>query len=73
MMFYVFYVNFSRASDFGLMKIDGKGRVISFSEKPKGEDLNAMVNSPWHLYILSSSLMDIQDCQFRACYYFPVV
>ncbi|XP_074581460.1 glucose-1-phosphate adenylyltransferase large subunit 3, chloroplastic/amyloplastic-like [Curcuma longa] len=32
----------SRASDFGLMKIDGKGRVISFSEKPKGEDLNAM-------------------------------
>ncbi|CAL9071755.1 unnamed protein product [Musa textilis] len=32
----------SRASDFGLMKIDNKGRVISFSEKPKGEDLKAM-------------------------------
>ena len=33
----------SRASDFGLMKIDNRGRVISFSEKPKGEDLRAMV------------------------------
>ncbi|KAJ4968167.1 hypothetical protein NE237_014868 [Protea cynaroides] len=32
----------SRASDFGLMKIDKKGRVISFSEKPKGADLKAM-------------------------------
>ncbi|KAL4564522.1 hypothetical protein LXL04_028586 [Taraxacum kok-saghyz] len=32
----------SRASDFGLMKIDGKGRVLSFSEKPKGKDLKAM-------------------------------
>lgn len=25
------------------MKIDGKGRVLSFSEKPKGDDLKAMV------------------------------
>uniref|UniRef100_A0A2P2LH64 Glucose-1-phosphate adenylyltransferase n=1 Tax=Rhizophora mucronata TaxID=61149 RepID=A0A2P2LH64_RHIMU len=32
----------SRASDFGLMKIDGKGRVLSFSEKPKGVDLKTM-------------------------------
>ncbi|CAL5413328.1 unnamed protein product [Camellia sinensis] len=32
----------SRASDFGLMKIDGKGRILSFSEKPKGADLKAM-------------------------------
>ncbi|KNA03995.1 hypothetical protein SOVF_203830 [Spinacia oleracea] len=32
----------SRASDFGLMKIDDKGRVLSFSEKPKGDDLKAM-------------------------------
>ncbi|CAK7332849.1 unnamed protein product [Dovyalis caffra] len=32
----------SRASDFGLMKIDNKGRVLSFSEKPKGRDLKAM-------------------------------
>ncbi|KAF3339336.1 ADP glucose pyrophosphorylase [Carex littledalei] len=31
-----------RASDFGLMKIDNKGRVISFREKPKGDDLKAM-------------------------------
>ena len=31
-----------RASDFGLMKIDGKGRVIDFSEKPKGDALQEM-------------------------------
>lgn len=31
-----------RASDFGLMKIDGSGRVIDFSEKPKGEALIQM-------------------------------
>ncbi|XP_077253505.1 glucose-1-phosphate adenylyltransferase large subunit 1-like isoform X2 [Tasmannia lanceolata] len=32
----------SRASDYGLMKIDDKGRIIHFSEKPKGPDLQAM-------------------------------
>jgi glucose-1-phosphate adenylyltransferase len=32
----------TRASDFGLMKIDKKGRVTSFSEKPKGDALEAM-------------------------------
>jgi glucose-1-phosphate adenylyltransferase len=32
----------NRASDFGLMKIDKKGRVKSFSEKPKGDALKAM-------------------------------
>ncbi|KAL0017142.1 hypothetical protein SO802_004211 [Lithocarpus litseifolius] len=32
----------SRASDYGLMKIDNKGRIIQFSEKPKGPDLRAM-------------------------------
>ncbi|KAL4650002.1 hypothetical protein ACB092_01G055100 [Castanea dentata] len=32
----------SRASDYGLMKIDNKGRIIQFSEKPKGPDLKAM-------------------------------
>lgn len=31
-----------RASSFGLMKIDDQGRVIDFSEKPKGEDLKNM-------------------------------
>jgi glucose-1-phosphate adenylyltransferase len=31
-----------RASDFGLMKIDKTGRVMSFSEKPKGDALRAM-------------------------------
>jgi glucose-1-phosphate adenylyltransferase len=32
----------SRASDFGLMKMDQSGRVVSFSEKPKGDELRAM-------------------------------
>lgn len=32
----------SRASDYGLMKIDKTGRIIKFSEKPKGVNLEAM-------------------------------
>ncbi|HEX9146240.1 MAG TPA: glucose-1-phosphate adenylyltransferase [Candidatus Binatia bacterium] len=32
----------SRASDFGLMKIDKSGRVMSFREKPKGDALKTM-------------------------------
>ncbi|KAG5048065.1 hypothetical protein AAZX31_04G029900 [Glycine max] len=32
----------SRASDYGLMKIDKTGRIIQFAEKPKGSDLKAM-------------------------------
>ena len=30
------------ASDFGLMKIDNAGRIIDFSEKPKGDELRQM-------------------------------
>lgn len=32
----------SRASDFGLMKIDETGRIIQFAEKPKGSALKTM-------------------------------
>ena len=32
----------SRASDFGLMKIDKSGRVTAFSEKPSGDPLKSM-------------------------------
>ncbi|CAK9142547.1 unnamed protein product [Ilex paraguariensis] len=32
----------SRASDYGLVKIDSRGRVIQFAEKPKGANLKAM-------------------------------
>ncbi|XP_020251523.1 glucose-1-phosphate adenylyltransferase large subunit 2, chloroplastic-like isoform X2 [Asparagus officinalis] len=32
----------SRASDYGLMKIDNTGRIIQFLEKPKGANLEAM-------------------------------
>ncbi|KAJ9166040.1 hypothetical protein P3X46_020841 [Hevea brasiliensis] len=35
-------MNDSRASDYGLMKIDDTGRIIQFAEKPKGADLKAM-------------------------------
>ncbi|GMP56568.1 hypothetical protein CsSME_00021001 [Camellia sinensis var. sinensis] len=35
-------MDYSRVSDFDLMKIDGKEKVMSFSEKPKGDDLKAM-------------------------------
>lgn len=31
-----------RATAFGLMKIDEEGRIVEFSEKPKGEALKAM-------------------------------
>ncbi|OUS44927.1 AGPLU2 protein [Ostreococcus tauri] len=32
----------ARASDFGLMKIDSTGRIVEFTEKPKGDALQAM-------------------------------
>ena len=35
-------VDGQRASDFGLMRLDHRGRVRSFSEKPTGEALHAM-------------------------------
>ncbi len=35
-------IDAGRASDFGLMKIDDSGRIIAFSEKPKGEALTKM-------------------------------
>ncbi len=35
-------IDHQRASDFGLMKINDAGRVLSFSEKPKGDALDAM-------------------------------
>jgi glucose-1-phosphate adenylyltransferase len=35
-------IGYKQASDFGLMKVDGSGRVVDFSEKPKGDALEAM-------------------------------
>jgi glucose-1-phosphate adenylyltransferase len=35
-------VDAKQATGFGLMKIDDKGRVVDFSEKPKGDALKAM-------------------------------
>ncbi|MEM9804976.1 MAG: glucose-1-phosphate adenylyltransferase, partial [Cyanobacteria bacterium P01_D01_bin.56] len=35
-------VDYKVASSFGLMKIDGTGRIIDFNEKPKGDALESM-------------------------------
>lgn len=35
-------IDYSRASSFGLMKINDEGRVVDFSEKPEGDALEAM-------------------------------
>lgn len=40
----------SRASDYGLMKIDKMGRIIQFAEKPKGSALKQMVDGPIFLF-----------------------
>ncbi|KAK4835734.1 hypothetical protein QYF36_013799 [Acer negundo] len=32
----------SRASDYGLLKMDSRGRIVQFAEKPRGADLKAM-------------------------------
>jgi NDP-sugar pyrophosphorylase family protein len=42
----------SRASDFGLVKIDETGQIRQFLEKPKGENLKSMV-----CYFICFSLM----------------
>lgn len=55
MFIYNIYFHDSRASDFGLMKIDNKGRVLSFSEKPKGNDLKAMVTLKFLIHLNSES------------------
>uniref|UniRef100_A0A6N2LCK9 Glucose-1-phosphate adenylyltransferase n=1 Tax=Salix viminalis TaxID=40686 RepID=A0A6N2LCK9_SALVM len=48
----------SRASDYGLMKIDNNGRIVQFAEKPKGPDLKAMVASPIIiLFFMSSDIL----------------
>lgn len=36
-------INPSRASDFGLVKVDKDMRITRFLEKPKGDDLKRMV------------------------------
>lgn len=40
----------ARATAFGLMKINGQGRIIEFAEKPSGDELRAMqVRNYWGL------------------------
>lgn len=42
---FLFFLHHSRASDFGLLKIDKSGQIVQFSEKPKGDHLKAMVSN----------------------------
>ncbi len=42
-----------RASDFGLMKMDNTGRIVDFSEKPKGDALKQMQVDTTHLGLTS--------------------
>lgn len=56
-------VDDSRASDFGLMKIDKVGRVIDFSEKPKGFNLDAMKVDTT---ILGLSSHEARNCPYIA-------
>lgn len=49
---------YSRASDYGLVKIDSTGRIVQFAEKPKGADLRAMVR------ILHISFLDPHNVLF---------
>uniref|UniRef100_A0A2P2JW48 AGPase large subunit protein n=1 Tax=Rhizophora mucronata TaxID=61149 RepID=A0A2P2JW48_RHIMU len=35
----------SRASDYGLVKTDSRGRIVHFAEKPRGSELKAMVGT----------------------------
>lgn len=45
------FLHHSRASDFGLLKIDKSGQIVQFSEKPKGDHLKAMVSNQFLLSI----------------------
>ncbi|KAJ0868305.1 putative glucose-1-phosphate adenylyltransferase [Helianthus annuus] len=50
-----------RATSFGLMKIDEEGRIIEFSEKPKGEKLQATKKcrllQVWEYNVFSKNVM----------------
>lgn len=39
------WILFSRASDYGLVKIDNRGRIVNFAEKPTGAELKSMVRT----------------------------
>ncbi|WCJ35211.1 Glucose-1-phosphate adenylyltransferase large subunit 1 [Euphorbia peplus] len=53
----------SRASDYGLMKIDDRGRIVQFAEKPKGSDLKAMQVDTT---LLGLSKQDALQCPYIA-------
>ncbi|XP_021664794.2 glucose-1-phosphate adenylyltransferase large subunit 1 isoform X2 [Hevea brasiliensis] len=42
-------VSESRASDYGLVKIDNRGRIVHFAEKPSGAELRSMQADTTHL------------------------
>lgn len=58
-----------RASAFGLMKIDGQGRIVEFKEKPKGAALQSMKASRRRLPLASraSRLLHLPRCRCIRC------
>ncbi|KAI9074929.1 hypothetical protein K1719_043092 [Acacia pycnantha] len=53
----------SRASDYGLVEVDGRGRIIQFSENPKGVDLEEMqVNT----FVIGLSPQDVLKSPYIA-------
>ncbi|RWV84576.1 hypothetical protein GW17_00053698 [Ensete ventricosum] len=58
----------SRASDYGLVKIDKTGRIFQFSEKPNGAELDAMFYDPMTPFFTSPRFLPptkIEKC--RVC------
>jgi len=65
----------SRASDFGLLKIDENGQIRQFLEKPKGESLRSMVGTfpliSWYkfLFELKLAVSGLKFLIFTASWY----
>ncbi len=59
-----------RASAFGLMKINDQGRVVSFSEKPKGDALKAMQVDTTTLGLDSQKAMEMPYIASMGIYVF---
>ena len=58
--------NEADASSFGLMKIDGKGKILEFAEKPSGEALQAMRADDQTLRTMGMSKEDAKETPFLA-------
>lgn len=51
-------VNESRASDYGLVKLDSRGRIVHFAEKPRGAELKSMKSDTTHVGLSPQDALD---------------